>query len=63
MLIQAEDADAGRLVEAKLAFLADLHATPWFEDEKIDVVLYSPALDPQPLPIHQSGLRQGIELT
>jgi predicted nucleotidyltransferase len=62
-LVQTEDADADRLVDAKLGFLAELHATPAFEDEKLDVVLFSPALDPQPRPIHRVALAQGVELT
>jgi hypothetical protein len=50
-------------VDARLGFLADLHATPSFEGEKVDVVLYAPALDPQPRSIHRAALSQGIELT
>ena len=45
-LVQTDDADAARLVDAKL-----------------DVVLYVPALDPQPRPIHRLALSQGVELT
>ena len=63
LLVQTDDADATRLVDARLGFLAELHATPAFEDEKLDVVLYAPALDPQPRPIHRVALVQGIELT
>ena len=63
LMVQTNDADARCLVDAKLAFLADLHATPSFDGERLDVVLYAPALDPQPRPIHQLALAQGIELT
>ena len=63
LMVQTDDADASRLVDAKLAFLADLHATPSFDGERIDVLLYAPALDPQPRPIHQQALERGIELT
>ena len=63
LMVQTDDADAGRLVDAKLAFLADLHATPSFDGERLDVLLYAPALDPQPSPIHQLALAGGVELT
>ena len=63
LLVQTDEADAAHLVDARLGFLADLHATPAFEDERLDVVLYSPALDPRPRPIHRVALAQGIELT
>jgi hypothetical protein len=62
-LVQTDEDDATKLIDAKLGFLADLHATPAFEDERLDVVLYSRALDPQPRPIHRAALAQGIELT
>jgi hypothetical protein len=42
--------------------MADLHDTPDFEDERLDVVLYSTHLDPQPRPIHQVALSEGVEL-
>ena len=63
LLVQTDDTDPARLVDARLGFLADLHATPSFEGEKVDVVLYAPALDPQPRPIHRAALSHGIELT
>lgn len=63
LLVETDEGDARRLVEARLGFMADLHATPAFEDEKLDVVLYAPALDPQPRAIHRVALAEGIELT
>lgn len=63
LLVQTNEADAARLVDARLGFLAALHATPAFEDERLDVVLYSPALDPQPRAIQRLALAHGIELT
>lgn len=63
LMVQTDDADADRLVDAKLAFLADLHATPSFDGERLDLLLFAPALDPQPRPIHQLALARGIELT
>jgi hypothetical protein len=63
LMIATPEADVERLVDARLRFLADLHADPSFEDEKIDVVLHAPALQPAPLPIHAVALAQGVELT
>jgi hypothetical protein len=63
LMIATPEPDADRLVDARLRFLADLHADPCFEDEKIDVVLHAPALRDDPLPIHAAALAQGVELT
>ena len=63
LLVQTDESDPERLIEAKLGFLAELHTRPSFEGEKIDVVLYSPFLDPQPRPIHRVALESGEELT
>ncbi len=62
LLVQTQDADAARLVDAKLAFLADLHGTPAFEGERIDVVLHSLPLDPTGSAIHRVALSEGVEL-
>lgn len=62
LMVQTHQADAQQLVDARLAFLADLHATPEFDGEKIDVVLWSPALQGQPLPIHSVAMTEGVEL-
>lgn len=62
LMVQTPLADAADLVDARLAFLADLHATPEFEGEKIDVVIWSPALHGEAQPIHRIALAQGIEL-
>jgi uncharacterized protein len=62
-LVQTDEGDARLLVEARLGFMADLHGTPAFEDERLDVVLYAPALDAQPRAIHRVALAGGIELT
>jgi hypothetical protein len=59
----APDADPARLVDAKLAFLADLYATLAFEGERIDVVLYSPTLHRTLLPVQREALTRGLELT
>jgi hypothetical protein len=63
LLVECVDADPARLVDAKLAFLADLHATPAFEGERIDVVLYSPTLHRTLLPVQREALTRGVELT
>ena len=47
LLIEA-DLNAAQLIEAKLAFLVQLHSQPCLEDEKIDVVLTSPQLTQAP---------------
>jgi hypothetical protein len=60
--VRCEDLDAQALVDARLRLLADLHDDPAFEDERIDIVLYSTRLDPQPRPIHRAALEQGVEI-
>jgi len=50
------------LYGAKLALLADLHATLEFEGERIDVVLFSPALDATLRPVQRKALENGLEL-
>ena len=62
IMIRCDDADATRLLEAKLNLLADLHANAAFEDERIDVVLFSQKLDPEPRAIHRAALEHGVEL-
>ncbi len=62
VLVQTDEHNAAHLIDAKLAFLATLHDTPAFEGERIDVVLRSTALDPQPRAIHSAALQEGIEL-
>ncbi|MCB5196106.1 nucleotidyltransferase domain-containing protein [Deefgea salmonis] len=47
LLIEA-DLNAAQLIQAKLAFLVQLHSQPCLEDEKIDVVLSSPQLTQAP---------------
>lgn len=62
LLVRTPLADADVLVDARLRFLADLHATAEFDGEKIDVVLWSDALHREPQPIHRVALAQGVEL-
>lgn len=63
VMVVSEEPDAAVLVDAKLALLADLHATAAFEDERIDVLLWSRRLDPEPSAIQRVALEQGLELT
>lgn len=62
LMVQADEADAGALYGAKLALLADLHATPEFEGERIDLVLFSARLDPALRPVQREALANGLEL-
>jgi len=63
LMVQADGADAHALYGAKLALLADLHATLEFEGERIDVVLLSPALDATLRPLQRKALANGLELS
>ena len=60
---RTDDRARGCDFDAKLALLADLHATAAFEDERIDVLLWSRRLDPEPSTIQRVALEQGLELT
>ena len=62
IMVGCNYADATRLLDAKQLLLTDLHATAAFEDERIDVVLFSLALDPQPRAIHREAMAHGVEL-
>jgi hypothetical protein len=62
VMVQADAADAHALYGAKLALLADLHATPEFEGERIDVVLLSPRLGQALQPVQCEALANGLEL-
>ena len=62
-MVCSEEADAQKLYDAKLAALADLHATPEFDGERIDLVLFSPHLDPEPRPVQRAALEHGVEVT
>jgi hypothetical protein len=63
LMVQTPMGDPDALVDTRLSFLADLHATPEFEGERIDLVLWSTTLDPEPKPIHRIALTQGLELS
>ena len=62
VMVQANAADAALIYGAKLALLDDLHATPEFDGERIDVVLWCPRLDPVLRPVQRAALAHGLEL-
>ena len=62
LMVQADGADADGLYGARLAQLADLHDTPEFEGERIDLVLFSPVLDTALRPVQREALAHGLEL-
>ena len=53
--------DPAQIVDRRLRLLAALHATPEFEDERIDLVLLTP-LHRHELPIHRVAREQGVRL-
>lgn len=53
--------DPVEIIDRKLAILAHLHATPYFEGEKIDLVIKSALPGPYP-PIYQVARREGVPL-
>lgn len=53
--------DPDEIVADKLKVLADLHATPEFEGEKIDIVIRSAVPGPE-LPIYKVAREQGVHL-
>ena len=61
LYIESPEADADRLITSRLGFLADLHDTPEFEGERIDVVIKSP-LHHEELAIHRVARAEGIRL-
>lgn len=61
LYVESPDVDADRLITSRLGFLADLHDTPEFEGERIDVVIKSP-LHREELAIHRIARAEGIRL-
>lgn len=62
VMVKTPLAAADALIDARLAFLAELHATPAFEGEKIDVVLWSPAFEDAGREIRAVAQAEGVEL-
>jgi predicted nucleotidyltransferase len=60
--LETDLSDPDEIIARKLKLLADLHASPDFEDEKIDVVIRSMAAWSTDLPIYRVARRQGVAL-
>ena len=61
LYLETSERNADQLVDSKLRFLADLHATPEFDGERIDLVIRSP-LHGSELPVHRVARAEGIRL-
>jgi hypothetical protein len=59
--METPKADADEIVTDKLNVLADLHASPEFEGEKIDLVIRSAVPGPE-LSIYKVAKEQGVQL-
>lgn len=59
--VETDVDDPAQVIEQKLRLLAYLHATPEFEDEKIDLIVRPAVPGPYP-PIYERARRQGILL-
>jgi hypothetical protein len=53
--------DPAEVIDRKLRALAQIHATPEFEDEKIDLVIKPAIAGPYP-PIYERARQQGVRL-
>ncbi len=61
LYLETSERNADQLVDSKLRFLADLHDTPEFEGERIDLVVHSP-LRTSEWPVHRVARAEGIRL-
>ena len=59
--VETELSDPETIIDRKLELLAQLHATPEFEEEKIDLII-KPALPGPYPPIYQVARGEGIPL-
>jgi len=59
--METPKSDADEIVADKLKVLADLHASPEFEGEKIDLVIRSAVPGPE-LTIYKVAKEQGVQL-
>jgi hypothetical protein len=59
--IETPKADPDEIIADKLKTLADLHASPEFEGEKIDLIICS-AVPGSELPIYNVAREQGVRL-
>ncbi|MDD1650892.1 MAG: nucleotidyltransferase domain-containing protein [Methylococcaceae bacterium] len=60
--LETELTNPDQILDGKIHLLADLHATPEFEDEKIDVVIRPLASWSTELPIYRIARQEGIAL-
>lgn len=61
LYLETTERNADLLIDSKLRFLADLHDTPEFDGERIDLVIRSP-LHGGELPVHRVARAEGIRL-
>ena len=61
LYLETPEHNADQLIDSKLRFLADLHDTPEFEGERIDLVIHSP-LHRSELPVHRVARAEGVRL-
>ena len=61
LYLETPEQNADQLIDSKLRFLADLHDTPEFAGERIDLVMHSP-LHRTDLPVHRVARAEGIRL-
>ncbi len=59
--VETDLADPAEVIDHKLSLLAQLHATPAFEGEKIDLIV-KPALPGPYPPIYEIARREGVPL-
>ncbi len=59
--VETDLSDPAAIIDGKLELLAHLHATPAFEEEKIDLII-KPALPGPYPPIYQVVRREGVVL-
>jgi len=61
LYLETELTEPDDIIDRKIGLLADLHATPEFEDEKIDLVIRPPLPDVE-LPIYRIARTEGVAL-
>jgi predicted nucleotidyltransferase len=61
LYVETDLDDPSAVIDRKLALLAQLHAEPDFEGEKIDLIVKSALPGPYP-PIYELARRQGVPL-
>jgi hypothetical protein len=59
--VEARGLAPAALVESRLAMLVELHDTPEFDGERIDLVVRRADVAPE-LPIHRAAREQGVQL-